>query len=216
MMTWSWRLERAYWAGEWPLLWRRGWWLLPTLLILAMMNAIPFVGQLIDWTLAGMIVVIVLRRILAARHFDTLLQLRWQADVAKSVVASWPTLARNLRLEVKDLSGVALVTGAGRPGWDGYTCVLPVSMPPGLAREDLVAVTPRIAQAFNAVRVTVVGQQIGALALRIEYVDALAQQFSFPLGMPWESNSVLMGVADGGGEWRLALRARLRTVRGSR
>ena len=37
MMTWSWRLERAYWAGEWPLLWRRGWWLLPTLLILAMM-----------------------------------------------------------------------------------------------------------------------------------------------------------------------------------
>lgn len=205
MMTWSWRLERAYWAGEWPLLWRRGWWLLPTLLILAMMNAIPFVGQLINWTLAGMLVVIVLRRILAARHFDTLLQRRWQSNVAKGVVASWPALARNLRLEVKDFSGVALVTGVGRPEWDGHTCVLPVSMPPGLAREDLVAVTPRIAQAFNAVRVTVVGQHIAALALRIEYVDALAQPFSFPLGMPWEGNSVLMGIADGGGEWRLAL-----------
>ncbi|MFD5224418.1 hypothetical protein ACFWHT_02215 [Microbacterium sp. NPDC058342] len=126
MMTWSWRLERAYWAAEWPLLWRRGWWLLPTLLVLAMMSAIPFVGQLINWMLAGMIAVIVLRRILAARHLDTLLQRRWQSDVAKGVVASWPALARNLRLEVKDLSGVALVTGAGRPEWDGYTCVIPI------------------------------------------------------------------------------------------
>lgn len=206
MKTWSWRLEHAYWAGEWPLLWRRGWWLLPTLLILATMITIPFVGQLINWVLAGTIVVIILRRILAARHFGTLLQRRWQSDVAKSIVASsWPALARNLGLEVKDLAGVPLVTGAGRPEWDGYTCVLPVSMPPGLAREDLVAATPRIAQAFNAMRVAVVGQHIGALALRIEYVDALAQPFSFPIGMAWEGNSVLMGIADGGGEWRLAL-----------
>ena len=74
MMTWSWRLERAYWAGEWPLLWRRGWWLLPILLLLAMMSAIPFVGQLINWILVGIAAVIVIRRVAAARHFDTLLQ----------------------------------------------------------------------------------------------------------------------------------------------
>lgn len=176
MMTWSWRLERAYWSGEWPLLWRRGWWLLPILLILAMMSAIPFVGQLINWILVGIAAVIVVRRIVAARHFDTLLQRRGRR-VSKWITASWPQLARNLRLEVKDLSGVALVTGAGRPVWDGYTCILPVSMPPGLAREDLVAVTPRIAQAFNAVRVTVAGEQIGSLTLRVEYIDALAQSF---------------------------------------
>ncbi len=205
MIPWSWRLERAYWAGEWPLLWRRGWWLLPILLVLAMMSAIPFVGQLINWILVGVAAVIVIRRVAAARHFDTLLQRRWQAGVARWITASWPQLARNLRLEVKDLSGVALVTGAGRPVWDGYTCILPVSMPPGLAREDLVAVTARIAQAFNAVRVTVAGEQISDLTLRVEYVDALAQPFELPLGGSWDGTSVLIGMSDGGFEWRLPL-----------
>lgn len=83
MMTWSWRAERAYWAGEWPLLWRRGWWLLPLLLILTFFSAAPFVGQLISWTVVGAVAIIVLRRIRAARHFDSLLQRRWQEQTAR-------------------------------------------------------------------------------------------------------------------------------------
>jgi S-DNA-T family DNA segregation ATPase FtsK/SpoIIIE len=204
-MTWSWRVERAYWAGEWPLLWQRGWWLLPLLLILTFFSAAPAVGQLINWTIVGTVAIIVLRRIRAAWDFDSLLQRRWQQETAGWIVGAWPSLAVQLGLEVKDYSGRKIVTGAGNPSWDGSTCILQVSMPPGLAREDLVAATARIAQAFNAVRVTVVGEQISSLALRIEYVDALAQPFGFPLGGTWDGVSVLMGISDGGAEWRLHL-----------
>lgn len=204
-MTWSWRVERAYWAGEWPLLWRRGWWLLPLLLILTFFSAAPFVGQIINWTVIAAVSIIVLRRIRAARHFDSLLQRRWHEQTARWIVSAWPSLAVQLGLEVKDYSGRKIVTGAGNPSWDGSTCILQVSMPPGLAREDLVVATTRIAQAFNAVRVTVVGEQISSLSLRIEYVDALAQPFGFPLGGTWDGASVLMGISDGGAEWRLPL-----------
>ena len=65
--------------------------------------------------------------------------------------------------------------------------------------------TPRIAQAFNAVRVTVAGEQISALTLRVEYVDALARPFELPLGGSWDGASVLIGMSDGGFEWRLPL-----------
>lgn len=204
-MTWSWPVERAYWAGEWPLLWRRGWWLLPLLLILTFFSAVPAVGQLINWTIVGVVAIIAMRRIRAVRHFDSLLQRRWQEQTAAWVIGTWPSLAVQLGLEVRDYSGRKIVTGAGNPSWDSSTCILQVSMPPGLAREDLVATTTRIAQAFNAVRVTVVGEQISSLALRIEYVDALAQSFGFPLGGTWDGASVLMGMSDGGAEWRLPL-----------
>lgn len=205
MMSWSWRKERAYWAGEWPRLWRGGWWLLLLLLILALFSAVPLFGHLANWLVMGMIVVIVLRRVLGARDLDTVLHRRWQEQTGRWILATWPALARNLRLEVKDLAGNPLVSGAGHPQWDGWTCVLPVSMPPGLAREDLVVATGRIAQAFNAVRVAVVGEQIGALALRIDYVDVLSRPFVFPLGGNWDGKSVLMGFAEGGHDWRLPI-----------
>ncbi|MGY1552891.1 FtsK/SpoIIIE domain-containing protein [Microbacterium sp. A588] len=205
MMTWSWRIERAYWAGEWPLLWRRGWWLLPLLLVLTLFSTVTAIGLLINWLLIGAVVIVIVRRVRATRNFDSLLQHRWQEQTTRWIVSSWPSLAVQLGLEVKDYSGRKIVTGAGNPSWDGSTCILQVSMPPGLAREDLVAATARIAQAFNAVRVTVVGEQISSLALRIEYVDALAQPFDFPLGGSWDGASVLMGISDGGAEWRLPL-----------
>lgn len=205
MMSWSWHLERAYWAGEVPLLLRRGWWLLVVIVVLAMFNAIPFVGQLINWLIVVAIIVVALRRVVAARHLDTLLQRRWQLQVENWIASAWPSLAVQLGLEARTFSGQKLVAGAGRLTWQGDTCILPVSMPAGLAREDLVAAADRIAQAFNAVRVTVVGDQLGALALRIDYTDALAQPFSLPLGGTWDGASVLMGVSEGGMEWRLPL-----------
>ncbi|MFT4213869.1 MAG: FtsK/SpoIIIE domain-containing protein [Microbacterium sp.] len=205
MMTWSWRLERAYWATEIPVLVRRGWWLLVLIVVLTMFNAIPFVGQLINWLLVVAIGTVVVRRVIASLRFATLERDRWQFQMANWITGVWPSLAVQLGLEVRTYSGQKLVTGAGRPTWHGDTCILPVSMPAGLAREDLVAASGRIAQAFNAVRVTVTGAHVGELALRIDYVDALAEPFSFPLGGTWDGASVLMGVTDGGEEWRLPL-----------
>lgn len=203
-MGWSWRLERAYWAGEIPRLWRRGWWMLLLIFILAMFSVVPFIGQLVAWLCVGMAGVVVLRRILA-RDLDGVLHRRWQEQMGKWIFSTWPGLARNLRLEVRDLKGNPLVSGAGHPQWDGWTCVLPIAMPPGLAREDLVAATGRIAQAFNAVRVAVVGERLDSLALRIDYVDVLAHPFVFPLGGTWDGKSVLMGFAHGGDDWRLPI-----------
>lgn len=204
-MTWSWRLERQYWADEALLLLRRGWWLLVLLFLLAGFAAVPFVADLIKWLVIGAFGVVLLRRLVAARHLDTLRQRRWQRRVGKWALASWPTLARNLGLVVRDIAGSPVVPRIGRPSWHGPNCTIPVSLPAGLAREDLVAAVPRITEAFNAVRVSVVGHQLGALALRVDYVDSLAQPFTFPLGIPWDGVSVPMGIAEGGSEWRLPL-----------
>ncbi|WP_170219062.1 tyrosine-type recombinase/integrase [Microbacterium lacticum] len=204
-MTWSWRLERAYWATEIPVLVQRGWWLLVLIVVLTVFNAIPFIGQLINWLLVVAIGIVVVRRAIASRRFATLERDLWQSQMANWITGVWPSLAVQLGLEVRTYSGQKLVTGAGRPTWHGDTCILPVSIPAGLAREDLVAASGRIAQAFNAVRVTVTGAHLGELALRIDYVDALAEPFSFPLGGTWDGASVLMGVKDGGEEWCLPL-----------
>lgn len=204
-MSWSWQIEREYWADELPRLLRHGWWMLVALVVLAGFGAATIAGELTKWLMLGALAVLALRRVVAARQLGTLPLRRWQKRIGDWALASWPALARNLHLEVKDLAGRPLVAGVGQPSWEGHTCMLPVSLPPGLAREDLVAVTSRIAQAFNAVRVTVVGQHLNALALRIEYVDSLAQPFSFPLGLAWDGQTVPMGITDGGTEWRLPI-----------
>lgn len=204
-MAWSWRTERAYWSGESPRLWRRGWWMLLVLAMLATFGSVPVIGQLVNWLAVAMVAVVVVRRVVAGRDLEGVLHRRWKEGVSKSLTAMWPNLARNLRLEVRNLAGVPVVTGAGRPSWHGWTCYLPVSMPPGLAREDLVAATGRIQQAFNAVRVSVVGEHLTALALRVDYADALAQRFTLPLGGDYDGRSVLTGITEDGQQWRLPL-----------
>lgn len=103
------------------------------------------------------------------------------------------------------MAGNPVLAGVGRPVWADGVCSVPVALPPGLVREDLVAAAGHIAQAFGASRVSVVGESIAALSLRVEYLDALAQPFSLPLGGSWDGKTVLMGVADGGGEWRMPI-----------
>lgn len=61
------------------------------------------------------------------------------------------------------------------------TLIASVSLPQGLVREELVSASDRIAQAFSALRASVHGQQISALQLHLEFVDALGQTFTTPL-----------------------------------
>lgn len=175
------------------------------IVVLTMFSGTAFVGQLINWLIVIAIGIVMVRRAIASRRFATLERDRWQSQMANWMAGVWPSLAVQLGLEVRTYNGQKLVTGAGRPTWHGDTCILPVSMPAGLAREDLVAASGRIAQAFNAIRVTVTGEHLSQLALRIDYVDALTEPFSFPLGGTWDGASVLMGVTDEGEEWRLPL-----------
>lgn len=205
MMSWSWAGERDYWAWELPKLWRVGKWVLLAIFLLSFVGMVPGVAQVMNALIVAIPFVAIARRIIAARRFDEIAHQRWQARTSKWIRNSWPALARNLRLEVRDMAGNPVLAGVGRPVWAGGVCSVPVALPPGLVREDLVAAAGNIAQAFGASRVSVVGESIAALSLRVEYLDALAQPFSLPLGGSWDGKSVLMGVADGGGEWRMPI-----------
>ena len=202
-MPWSWRTERAYWAGEWPRLWRVGKWLLLLVVVLMFFYENPMVGQIVNWLALGVLAAIVLRRVLAGRDMSGVLNRRWREAKGKEILAAWPALAANLGLKVRDATGRVVVAGAGKPTWSDWTCALPVFPPPGLTREDLVQQCGRIAQAFEAKRVTVAGDRLSALVLYIEYLDALAQPFSLPIGAGWDGKSVVMGLGEGGEEWRL-------------
>ena len=195
---------RQYWAGERPRLWRIGRWMLGIALILT-----PFAfflqtpRNVIVLLIVAMIVVVVGRRLLAGRDMRAVLLRRWQREMSLHVQAAWPALAHTLRLQIRTLDGRTIFAGLGTPRWEGMTLVASVSLPQGLVREELVSASDRIAQAFSALRASVHGQQISALQVHLEFVDALAQTFTTPLGGSWDGGSDAMGIADGGSEWRL-------------
>lgn len=195
---------RQYWAGERARLWRIGRWMLGIALILtpfAVFTQIP--RNVIALVIAAMILIVVGRRVLAGRDMHAVLLRRWQREMSLHVQAAWPALAHTLRLQIRTLDGRTIFAGLGTPRWEGMTLVASVALPQGLVREELVSASDRIAQAFSAIRASVHGQQISALQLHLEFVDALGQPFTSPLGGSWDGKSVAMGAADGGREWRL-------------
>ena len=91
------------------------------------------------------------------------------------------------------------------PTWDGWTCILRVSLPQGLGREHLQAQTGLLAQAFGARRAVVEGSHIGSLVLRLEYADALEEPFRLENDQPWDGKTVPMGIFASGEIWGLRL-----------
>ncbi|MDQ1217457.1 FtsK/SpoIIIE domain-containing protein [Microbacterium arborescens] len=89
--------------------------------------------------------------------------------------------------------------------WEGWTCAVGVVLPQGLGREHLQAQADLLAQAFGARRATVHGEHIGAMALRLEFVDALEFAFSLDLPVAWDGKTVPMGRDATGGPWSLRL-----------
>lgn len=205
-MSHTWRIEREYWAGERPRLWRISKWFLALVLLLVPFSAaFHAASEAIGWLALALVGIVAVRRLLAARDMQGLLTRRWQKSVSKHVQIAWPSLAHTLHLGTRDLSGQTVLAGLGRPRWEKWTCVVPVSLPQGLTREDLVASCDRIAQAFTAVRASVHGQYINALDLRLDFADSLAQSFTLPLGGSWDGASVAIGIADDGAIWRLKI-----------
>ncbi|WP_350350148.1 FtsK/SpoIIIE domain-containing protein [Microbacterium sp. A8/3-1] len=195
---------RQYWAGEMPRLWRIGRWALGiTLILMPFGFSLQTPRNVIALLIVAMIVIVVGRRLLAGRDMHAVLLRRWQKQMSLHVQAAWPALAHTLRLQVRTVDGRTIFAGLGTPRWEGMTLVASVSLPQGLVREELVSASDRIAQAFSAIRASVHGQQISALQLHLEFVDALGQPFTSPLGSSWDGRSVAMGIADGGHEWRL-------------
>ncbi|WP_218682075.1 FtsK/SpoIIIE domain-containing protein [Microbacterium sp. BF1] len=195
---------REYWAGERPRLWHIGRWMLGIALVLTPFAFFaPAPRTVIALLAVAMVCIVVGRRLLAGRDMHAVLLRRWQTAMSAHIQAAWPELAHTLRLQIRTLDGLAIFAGLGAPRWEGMTLVASVALPRGLVREELVAASDRIAQAFSATRASVHGQQIGLLELHLEFVDALGQPFTAPLGGSWDGGSVAMGIAEGRREWRL-------------
>ncbi|MFJ2550932.1 FtsK/SpoIIIE domain-containing protein [Microbacterium sp. NPDC087591] len=203
MITWA--DERRYWASEKRTLRIAAGWLVILGTLFILLHSLPGVGAAIVISMVVVVAVLLIRRLRAGRDVDAYFSKRWKASVSDGILSSWTALARNLRLEVRGLDGGVIVAGLGVPVWEGWTCLVRVHLPPGLVKEDLVSASEHIAQAFGAIRVSVAGDRLDALVMRIDYTDPLAESFWFPLGAPWDGHSVLMGLAEDGSEWRLPL-----------
>ena len=201
----SWADERRYWASEKRALRAAAGWLVILGALFVVLHAFPGIGTVVLIGTLVVFAVLLVRRLSAGKDIDEYFSKRWKASVSNGILSSWTALARNLRLEVRSLDGGIVVAGLSVPVWDGWTCLIRVHLPPGLVKEDLIATSDRIAQAFGAVRVSVIGNRLDALVLRIDYSDPLAESFWFPLGTPWDGRTVLMGLSEDGSEWRLPL-----------
>lgn len=204
-MAWSAALERQYWRGELRVLLK--WGILPVV-VLAVLTGIPLLlgyPQAAIWWAIMITAFVALRRLLAGRDLGSREEERWRTRVTAAIQAQWPTLVVGTGLAVRGLNGQPVYVGLGKASWEGWTCVIPLAMPTGVRREDVVAQTDVMVGAFGARAVTVVGERAPHLALRVDYVDALELAFSLPYGGAWDGRTVEMGRTATGEEWRLRL-----------
>lgn len=204
-MGWTSALERQYWRDELRLFRRWGLW---PVLVLAVLTGVPamlgYPQSAIGWAIV-LIAFVLVRRVLAGRDLSARDASRWRKKVEASLQAQWPALVVGTGLAVRGVNGQPVYVGLGQPRWDGWTCILPLAVPTGVRREEVVAQTDVMAGAFAARSVTVVGQRAPHLALRIDYIDALELPFSLPFGEVWDGRTVEMGRTSLGEPWRLRL-----------
>ncbi|WP_447586955.1 hypothetical protein [Microbacterium lacticum] len=204
-MAWSAALERQYWRGELRVFVKWGIW---PLVVLAVLTGIPLLlgypQSAIGWAIM-IAAFVAVRRLLAGRDLGSREEERWRKRVTAAIQAQWPTLVVGTGLAVRGLDGQPVYVGLGKPSWDGWTCIIPLAMPTGVRRGDVVAQTDVMVGAFGARAVTVVGERAPHLALRVDYVDALELPFSLPYGGPWDGRTVEMGRTVTGEQWRLRL-----------
>ncbi|MGA1827047.1 FtsK/SpoIIIE domain-containing protein [Microbacterium sp.] len=193
------------WGDEFGLLWRRGWWVLVVLWGMWWLAFIPAVQASFSWALAIVAGLLVVWVVVTYKRMPRVDADKRRRDVSRNIVASWPDIAMRLGLSARSMSGGAVFASVGYPRWEGWTCVVQVSLPQGLGREHLQLHTGLLAQAFGAREAIVQGSRIGELMLRLEYADALAQPFSLGYGEPWDGRTVVMGRDNTGATWRLRL-----------
>lgn len=204
-MSWTLTLECQYWRDEARLFRRWGMW---AVLVLAVFTGIPamlgYPQSAIGWAIV-LVAFVVVRRVMAGRDLATRDASRWRKKVAASIQAQWPGLVVGTGLSVRGLNGQPVYVGLGKPTWEGWSCILPLAVPTGVRRDDVVAQADVMAGAFSARSVTVIGERAPNLALRIDYVDALEMSFSLPYGGVWDGRTVEMGRTSLGESWRLRL-----------
>lgn len=125
------------WGDEFGLLWRRGWWVLVVLWGMWWLAFIPAVQASFSWALAIVAGLLVVWVVVTYKRMPRVDADKWRRDVSRNIVASWPDIAMRLGLSARSMSGGAVFASVGYPRWEGWTCVVQVSLPQGLGREHL-------------------------------------------------------------------------------
>src|SRR5690606_9828523 len=120
--------------GEFAMLWRRWWWVLVPIVVFAVLASVAGRPAAAFPAVILLAAVVVVRRARHGRDLEAVLRRRWQRSMSVWMLSVWPGLASALRLEVRQVSGAPLRAGVGRPEWRGWTCLIPVALPPGLTR----------------------------------------------------------------------------------
>lgn len=198
--------ELRNWGDEIGILLRRGWWVVAIVVVISWLPPVPVVQVAFTIGCLVLIGLAILWFTVTALRMPRRPDDKWKRDVSRNIVASWPSVAMRVGLGVRGYStSGAVVPAISIPVWDGWTCVVGVALPQGLGREHLQAQADLLAQAFAARRATVHGDYIGALMLRLEYVDELELSFSLEAPAAWDGRSVPMGKDASGAPWLLRL-----------
>lgn len=196
--------ELRSWGDEIGILLRRWWWAALIVVVVSWLPPVPVVQVAFTIGCLALVVLVGVWFVATAVRMPRRAEDKWKRDVARNLVANWPAVASRLGLSVSDNGRHGTVVPAiSAPAWDGWTCVVRVALPQGLGREHLHAQADLIAQAFGARRATVQGDHIGALILRLEFVDALEQPFCLDVPAGWDGKTVPMGMDAGGAIWSL-------------
>lgn len=198
--------ELRSWGDEVGILLRRWWWVAAVVVVVSWLPPVPVVQMTFTVGCLALIALLGVWVTVTARRMPRRPEDKWKRDVSRKIVASWPDVAIRVGLGLPGYGTRGMVVPAiSTPVWEGWTCAVGVALPQGLGREHLQAQVDLLAQAFGAHRATVYGEHIGAMALRLEFVDALEFAFSLDLPAAWDGKTVPMGRNATGGLWSLRL-----------
>ncbi|MDQ1129945.1 S-DNA-T family DNA segregation ATPase FtsK/SpoIIIE [Microbacterium sp. SORGH_AS 888] len=198
--------ELRSWGDEVGILLRRWWWAAAIVVVISWLPPAPAVQVAFNVGCLALVFLLSLWLTVTALRMPRRPEDKWRRDVSRNILANWPGVAMRVRLGVPGYGTRGMVVPAiSTPVWQGWTCAFGVALPQGLGREHLQAQADLLAQAFGARRATVHGEHIGAMALRLEFVDALEFAFSLDLPVAWDGKTVQMGRDATGGPWSLRL-----------
>ena len=198
--------ELRSWGDEIGILLRRWWWAAAIVVVVSWLPPVPAVQVAFNIGCLALVLLLGVWVTVTALRMPRRPEEKWKRDVSRNILASWPSVAMRVGLGAPGYGTRGMVVPAiSTPVWQGWTCAVGVALPQGLGREHLQVQADLLAQAFGARRATVHGEHIGAMALRLEYVDALEFAFSLDLPAAWDGKTVLMGRDATGGPWSLRL-----------
>ena len=142
--------ELRTWGDEAGIFARRWGWTFAVIVVMTWLPPVPAVQVAFNWAILALVLLVAAWVILTARRMPRRPDEKWKRDVGRSIHRSWVAVAIRLGLGVPDYTTRGTVPpSVSYPVWDGWTCILRVSLPQGLGCEHLQAQTGLIGSSFR-------------------------------------------------------------------